>query len=144
MKLPSSSVETVLLPPWCLLLFLQRTKLLFLFYKAARRKEILRVSPWDCLCQQHKIPSYGKSTAGRKENTSKRVCDGQSGRTSLTDTHRQILMLLKPFHARLVSRVAYVTGGAIVPVQHPAQGFCQCRDLWFQLRTWGQAYGGWV
>lgn len=65
MKLPSSSVETTSASLVSRFVFtVDETS--FLFYKATRRKEILCVGPWDCLCQQHKIPSYGKSTAGRK------------------------------------------------------------------------------
>lgn len=114
----------------------------FLFYKATGRWEIVCVSPWDCLCQQQQIPSYGKSTAGRPEIISKRICDGCSGGTSLADTHRQLLMLPKSFRAGLAFCMSHVTGRATVPVQHPLQGSCQCWDLCFQLRTQGQAHGG--
>ena len=58
------------------------------------------------------------------------------------DTHRQLLMLPKPFCAGLASCMTYAREGAIVLVQHPPQGSCQCWDLCFQLRTQGQAHGG--
>lgn len=135
----SNSTSASLLPP----LVFTMDKASFLFYKATGRKEILHESPWDCLCQQQRIPSYGQSAAGRTEIISKRLCDGCSGGISMADdTCRQLLMLRKSFCARLASCITYVTGGPIIPVQHPLQGSCQCWDLCFQLMTQGQAHGG--
>ena len=128
MKLPGSSVQTVLLSPRCFrgFVYLFYSGQNFLFYKATGQEEILCRSPWDCPCQQQKIPSCGKSNAGRTEVISNRVCDGCSGGTSLADTYRQLLMLCKSFCAGFASCMTYVMGRAIVPVQHPLQGSCQC------------------
>lgn len=142
MKLPGSSVHTVLLPPCCLPLFLQWKKLHFYFTKLQEGRKFC-VSPWDCLHQSRISQAIvSQSTAGRTEIISRRVCDGCSGGTSLADTHRQLLMLTKSFCAGVASYMTYVMGGVVVPARHPLQGSCQCWDLCFQLRTQGQTHGG--
>lgn len=118
----------------------------FLIYEATGRKEILCASPWDCLCQQQKTPSYGKSNVGRTESILRML--SCSGGTSLADTHRQywhkmLLMHAKSFCAGVASCMTYVTGAAVVPVQYALQESCQYWDLCFQLRTWGQAHTTW-